>query len=89
MASRKSNRATTADTELDESTLESSSGDGEQEGFLKNMSRGQKYLLYGVLGAAAVYGIVKIPIVRKMALPVIATAATKNWGMLKDKLAMA
>ncbi len=46
------------------------------------------WLLYGGIAAAAVaaYGVSRIPLVRTMVLPVVATAVTKNWGTIRAAL---
>src|SRR4051812_43059237 len=58
----------------------------------KKLSKTQQYVLFGTLGAAglaaALYGGVKIPYVKNVALPFIAAFASKNFEILREKLPM-
>ena len=55
----------------------------------KGESKGRNYLLYGGLAVAAVYGLSKIPILRSLTLPIVATAATKYFQNMKGRMQMA
>jgi hypothetical protein len=46
------------------------------------------YMIVGALGAAALYGGAQIPFLRKVALPFLASVASKNWGLLTARLPM-
>ncbi len=48
---------------------------------LKNANK-KHILLYTVIGAAAIYGLQKVPYLRNVAMPFIANAATKYFGGL-------
>jgi hypothetical protein len=54
----------------------------------KEMFGKASYMIFGALGAAALFGGAQIPFVRKVAFPVLATFVTKNLGLLKGKLPM-
>jgi hypothetical protein len=51
-----------------------------------NMSKGQQRLLLGAAGAAALYGVSRIPVVRTVALPIVAKAVSKNWSTISAAL---
>ncbi len=47
--------------------------------FIKPMSKTQRNIILGTIGTAAIIGALRIPIIRTMAIPFLATAASKNW----------
>jgi len=54
--------------------------------FLKRMSTTQRSMVLGAVGAMALVGVLRIPVVRTMALPFLATAASKNWKTIISTL---
>jgi hypothetical protein len=64
-------------------------GNKKSSGSDKNKGSLKKMLVYGGLSLAAIYAVRRIPFVRNMAIPILATAITKNFGSLKGALTRA